>query len=285
MECLNLNGIEDYSISVLMAVYFGDDCDKFNNAISSIWDSQTLKPREIIIVQDGPISDSLSNVLLYWLNKLGHTLIIVKNEKCYGLSKSLNVGIEYCSCAFIARMDSDDVSLPNRFKEQIEFLNKNPEIDVLGGAIEEIDSKCNVINKRIYPDTHKKIREYLYKGSPMAHPTVMFRRHIFDKGIRYSERFKTSQDIELWFRLMELGFKFSNLDRYIYRFTVSDEFYTRRSKEKAVNEFIIYISGIRRLYGYSAKLAYPFLRLLFRFSPKIIVKVIYKSNFRKKILR
>jgi glycosyltransferase involved in cell wall biosynthesis len=105
------------SLSVLMSVYYKENPEYLQQALESIWDAQTLKPDEIVLVEDGPLTTELYSILTNWKNKLDKILKRVPLEKNEGLTKALNMGIEHCSGEFIARMDSDDISCPNRFEE------------------------------------------------------------------------------------------------------------------------------------------------------------------------
>ncbi len=111
----------------------------------------------------------------------------------------------------------------------------------------------------------------------------MFRRNIFDDGNIYPEKYNTSQDVALWFQLLKQGYSMTNLKDVLLYYRISNDFYSRRSIAKAINEFKIYWNGIINLYGFTWKLIYPILRLGFRFSPKFIVRKIYTGRMRKNL--
>ncbi len=113
-------------ISVLMSVYKSEKPTYLDRSLQSVWDDQTLKPDEIILVQDGPLSEELLQVIDKWQAKLCEVLVLIRNEVNIGLTKSLNKGIRVAKGEYIARMDSDDISLPNRFVMQEKFLDENP---------------------------------------------------------------------------------------------------------------------------------------------------------------
>jgi glycosyltransferase involved in cell wall biosynthesis len=271
------------SLSVLMSVYYKENPEYLQQALESIWDAQTLKPDEIVLVEDGPLTTELYSILTNWKNKLDKILKRVPLEKNEGLTKALNMGIEHCSGEFIARMDSDDISCPNRFEEQTHFLNSNSNITLVGTAIQEFNDVSKNLNIRQYPSNTEDALKYIVKASPFAHPSVMFRRKIFEEGLRYSEKFNTSQDIDLWFQILKQGFDVANISDVLLYFRVSNNFYERRSKTKAINEFKIYWDGIFKLHGVTWKLIYPILRLFFRFAPKSLVKLIYGGKIRKQL--
>lgn len=268
------------SISVLISVYRKDNAKFLNDALNSIWDLQTIKPKEIILIKDGKLTKELDFTVKNWKKKLGEKLILVKNFNNIGLTKSLNKGIEFCTGNFIARMDADDISDPNRFFLQLNFFLKNRNIDILGGSILEFDDKGNRF-KRSFPSDMQTILKKIPLASPLSHPTVMFRRIVFDDGNRYNEKYITSQDIAFWFHLIKKGYKISNLKEVVLNYRITTETLKRRSFNKALNELKIYLGGSYSLFGIKIKLAYPFLRFFFRLLPIYLTKIIYKSFFRK----
>ena len=272
-------------ISVIMAVYKNENPEYLHRALLSVWDDQTCRPQQIVLVADGPLTEELDSVIDEWKLKLGDQLTICRNEVNLGLTKSLNRGLKYATGKYIARMDSDDISHRQRFEVQRRFLNEHPDVAVVGGSIQEFNDSCECLSVRHYPTNPEYIRKYICKASPLAHPNVMMRKEIFDSGISYDERYRTSQDIALWYDILERGYRISNVDEVTLYFRLSDDVFKRRSRQKAVNEFKIYIRGIYRLHGlFTLFYVYPVSRLIFRILPKSIIKKIYKSSLREEIL-
>ena len=108
--------------SVLMSIYHRETLQYFNRAMKSIWDEQTIKPDEIVLVEDGELTDELYKGIRYWKNKLGKSLNIVPLEVNLGLGDALNIGLQKCHYEIIARMDTDDISHPSRFEKQLESV-------------------------------------------------------------------------------------------------------------------------------------------------------------------
>lgn len=268
------------SISVLMAIYHKEKPEYFELALESIWDKQSLKPNEIILVEDGALTSELDALILRWKSKLPQVLKVIKLKVNKGLSTALNEGLKHCSCKYIARMDSDDISHPERFRKQFDYLEKNEDIYVLGGSIQEFNDKCDSLIVRHYPIDFNHIKKYIAKASPLAHATVMFRITLFASGIKYSEKHITSQDIELWYRVVKAGYRISNIPEVTYYVRVSSDFYVRRTRKKAINEFKIYWNGIIELYGYNWRLVFPILRVISRLMPAFIVKLLYSKKIR-----
>lgn len=274
------------TISVLMSVYKNEKPEFLDEALASVWTQQTLKPQQIVLVEDGMLTDGLLDVIDKWSQQLGDRLTLCKNKQNLGLTKSLNLGITKVTSDLVARMDSDDIAMPRRFELQEAYLEAHPDVSVVGGSMQEFNSKNPAVNIRRYPLTHNEVMRSIYKASPLAHPTVMMRMSMFRNGkLRYDERFRTSQDIALWFDAICAGYKIANLPDITFRFRLADDMFKRRSRAKAWNEFRIYMSGVHRLYGlFSPKYIYPISRLMFRLMPVKLVKIVYGSNLRKKIV-
>lgn len=269
------------SISVLMSVYKNEHPQYLDRSIKSIWTDQTIRPSEIILIEDGPLSDELEQTINRWKELIGNKLIIHKNETNLGLTKSLNIGLKIASSDLIARMDSDDISDPRRFERQTAFLETHPDVAIVGGSMQEFNNNNPRLNVRHYPKNNDEVMRTIYKASPLAHPTVMMRSDIFKNGLRYDERYRTSQDIALWFDAICAGYKIGNIDDVTLYFRSDDEMFKRRSRAKAWNEFHIYMNGIRRVYGlFTFKYIFPIGRLIFRLMPLRIVKFIYGSKIR-----
>ena len=277
------NIIKTMNLSVLMSVYYKEKPKYLQQALESIWDKQTLKPDEIILVEDGKLTPELYQIIEKWNKKINGKLKRIPLQENGGLAKALNTGIKHCSGEYIARMDSDDICDPARFEKQIYFFKNNPDIDILGSAICEFNENSKELNTRYYPPNTSQAIKYIVKATPLAHPSVMFRRKVFEQDNRYPENYGSNEDIAFWFELLSKGYNMANLEDILLYYRISDDFFNRRSKAKAINEFKIYWTGIINLYGFTWKLIYPILRLGFRFSPKFIVQKIYTGRMRKNL--
>ena len=201
-------------ISVLISTYMNDNPKHFDRALKSIWSDQIVKPSEIILVIDGEIPPSLNQVIIKWKQKIGPKFKTLFQENNIGLAASLNNGLKLFNGQYIARMDADDISLPNRFKVQKEFLSCNPGIVDLGGVIQEFEDGRNTFYNKSFPLTTEEILLSIPKGSPFAHPTVMIKKNILSR-FKYNEHlFLTkknitfgNEDIDLWFRILSQGYK------------------------------------------------------------------------------
>ena len=275
----------DRSLSVIMSVYYKEKPEYLELAMNSIWTVQNLKPTQIILIEDGELTKGLYEVIEKWKQDLNGVLVIHKNRNNVGLTKSLNIGIDKSTGYYIARMDSDDVSMPERFTKQIEYLENNPDYAVVGSLAQEIDEVGNYTNIRNYPFTDKQVRNYICKACPLQHAGVLMKREIFDSGIRYNEEYRLTQDLALWFTILNAGYKIGNIPECLIQFRITQDSFVSRDKSKGLHEFKIYIKGIRKLKGVTWRYVYPLSRLVMRYMPTDIIKAIYDSPLRKKILK
>jgi len=186
-------------ISVLMAVYNG--AEYLAQAIESIL-NQSFEDFEFIIVDDGS-SDETPQILADYAAHDARIKII--SQENTGLTPALNVGLKACKAPLIARQDCDDISYPHRLKEQYDFMSaaENSDVVLLGGVCDDLHLNGS---KPVWPhNSAVQIKEIIYLKSPFAHSTVMFHR---DKALSlggYDESYKTSQDMEFWMRLFQVG--------------------------------------------------------------------------------
>jgi len=189
-------------ISVLMSVYNGEKY--LRELVESIL-NQTYKNFEFIIINDGSTDNTLNILKGY-----NDSRIKIYSQENIGLTKSLNKAIRLSKGKYIARVDVDDIATPRRLEKQIDFLNSNPEIGLVGSFGIKIDKVGQTIQKIILPVFDKKIRKELIKANVFIHGSVMVRKEIFEKVGYYNEIFKYAQDYELWGRIAQI-YKLHNL--------------------------------------------------------------------------
>ena len=206
-------------ISVLMSVCRHDRADYLSASLRSLLD-QERPPDEVVLVEDGPLTVALSGLVDEF--RLVLQINSVRLPENVGLGAALSKGLQHCSHELVARMDSDDVSLPPRLGRQAHQFDLYPSLDVLGSFAREFDEKSNLGALRSMPVTHEDILQNLW-ANPLIHSTVMFRRdRILDVG-SYDPRLRRRQDYELWFRCAHNGLSFANLPEplALYRFSAS----------------------------------------------------------------
>lgn len=198
-------------ISVIMPVF--NHGEYLDESIESII-FQTYKNFEFIIVDDAS-TDQSSQILKEWMDK-DSRIKVITNKENMGLTKSLNRALQIAEGEYIARQDGDDVSLPERFEKQIEFFQAHPEIKILGTFGYIIDKQGNILGKEILATSFQTIKKEFIKRNPLMHTSVMIKKEIIDKMGGYDETFKTSQDYELWARILRIA-KGDNLPLFLVK--------------------------------------------------------------------
>tara|TARA_R110001583_G_scaffold24994_1_gene90908 strand:- start:1223 stop:2002 length:780 start_codon:yes stop_codon:yes gene_type:complete len=180
--------------------------------------SSSFPDFELIVIDDG--SKDFTKKLVLELSVNDNRFLVKSNSCNLGLAKSLNLAFSYAKHDYIARMDADDICKPYRLKVQLEYMLAHPEIDILGGNSELIDSHSNVIGKTNLPLDHDSIIKALEYRNPMVHPAVMMKREVLEKLGGYDERLRKAQDLDLWHRAAKAGFRFANLSDYLIQYRV-----------------------------------------------------------------
>ena len=212
--------------SVLMTVYRGDNPSYVKTSIESVL-CQTLPSDDYVIVEDGPLPDELENIIKSYEGR--HSEIhVVRLPKNVGLGKALNAGLPVCKNELIARMDSDDISLPDRCEKQVRTFEEDPELDIVGCPVKEfVGSPDNVVGQRTVPLDNEAIHKYVRRRDPFNHPTVMYRKSKVMKFGPYGD-YRKNQDTDLWIKLLSNGCKARNLDEYLLMFRVDEGTYKKR---------------------------------------------------------
>lgn len=212
-------------IAVILSIYEKDSIGYLKEAIDSLL-SQSYKNYIICIGVDGKINEETSKYLLE-IEKDEKVKVIRFNEN-RGLAAVMNDLIAACKdegIEYFARMDADDKSAVDRFYMQVAFLEQHPEVDVVGGAIEEIDADSKLRGKKVtYPLTHAECRKFFGYRNPMAHPAVMFRRTFFEKVSGYRSNYRKNQDTMIWMDGFLNGCIFANIPETVLYFRVDDDF-------------------------------------------------------------
>lgn len=214
--------------SVVMSVYRNDKPEFVRCAVESVTTEQTLKPNEVVLVVDGPVPDGLSSLIKGYENTPDSIFNVIWLPENKGLGNALRLGVESAKHEIIARMDSDDVSVPNRFEKQMAYMTEHPECDLLGGQISEfIGEENNVVGQRIVPCKHEKILMWLKGRCPFNHMSVTaLRSRVIAVGNYMDWHF--NEDYYLWIRMAEAGCRFANLSDTLVNVRVGKDMYARR---------------------------------------------------------
>ncbi len=217
--------------SVATSVYKNDNPEFVDRAFHSITTLQTVKPSEIVLVVDGPISEELNAVILKHEASY-ENFKVIRLEKNGGLGNALRLAVENASFDLIARMDSDDISLPTRFEEQLSFFKVNSETDIVGGDISEfVSAEENIVAYRRVPKTDKEIKEYMRVRCPFNHVSVMYKKSAVQKAGGYLDLF-WNEDYYLWIRMQETGAVMANTGTTLVNVRTGRDMYKRRGGKK-----------------------------------------------------
>lgn len=239
--------------SVLMSVYYKEKPEWLDYSIDSML-KQTIFPDEFVLVEDGPLTPELDSVVEKYVKKYPKLFNIVKIKKNGGLGPALKKGVEACSNEYIARMDSDDYSYPQRFEKQINLMDSDLSIDLSTGAMKVFDEYNN--RTFVYGDADI-LNGYLYQKvclcfnvNFVCHPLVMIRRALVEKyNLYYSEDYKYAEDYELWSRCFK-NLKIVNIPEVLliyYRSTNSVS--VKHNKLQRINALRISLDNLKKYYG------------------------------------
>lgn len=268
---------EQKKYSVLMSLYKKENPEYLRIAIDSML-NQTIAPDEIVLVEDGPLTDELYAVLDNY-----PMLHRIKNEKNLGLGLALNVGLKECRNELVARMDTDDCSKPERCEKQLQRFLEKPYLAIVGSHIDEfIGDTSNVISQRIVPTTSEEIYKFAKKRSAFNHPAVMYSKTAVLENNGYAD-LKRNQDVDLFGRMQFKGYKAENIDEALLWFRSSDELAKRR---KSWQNTWSYIATIRKFWkmGYSSFTDYAIVGIAqtgMYLMPIKLQNYIYKNFLRK----
>jgi len=220
-------------VSVVMSVY--NDEKYVSLAIDSIL-NQSHKDFEFIIINDGS-TDKTLEILKEYEAKDSRIVLIDQENK--GLTKSLNIGIKKAKGKYIARMDSDDISHPQRLQKQIEFLETNHDYALLGCNVIKIDENSNELEKNQTKYSYKDIYKRFKYGNCIAHGSVMINRELIAELLEYDENFKYSQDYRLWTKIAK-NYKVANTYEHLYYLRLHDNSISKtKLEEQAIYAGII----------------------------------------------
>ena len=231
--------------SIAISVYKSDSPTFFDRALSSITELQTVKPDEVVLVVDGPVSEEINSVIAKYEGRYNF-FNTIRLEKNGGLGNALKIALENAKYELVARMDSDDVSVSTRFEEQLRYFETYPETDIVGGDITEfIGEESNIVGKRCVPITNEEIRDYMKIRCAMNHVSVMYKKSAVQDAGGYLDWF-WNEDYYLWIRMWLNGAKFANTGTVLVNVRVGEEMYQRRGGAK-------YFESEKRLQDYMLK--------------------------------
>lgn len=234
--------MEQYMISILMGIY---NCGAtLEESIDSIL-NQTYTNWELILCDDGS-TDNTYEIAKKYADKFPNKIIVLKNGSNKGLNITLNHCLKYATGELIARQDGDDISMPDRFEKELKFLIQNPQYQIVSTAMSLFDSggiwKIKTVKEKPMP-------EDLVKDSPIHHAPVMMWKECMDAVNGYSEdeRLMRVEDVDLWLKLYEKGYRCYNLSEPLYSMRNDQNAFARRKYKYRINSTYARLSGAKRL--------------------------------------
>lgn len=267
----------DLHLAVVLSIYKNDELNFVISSIVSLL-RQTYLVFDLYLMYDGEIQ---SDVELYLSSLKLPNLYILKHEKNKGLAVSLNELLNIVltkEYEYIARMDADDISMPERFAKQIAFMDSHPDVDCLGTWAIEIDNEGKEYFRKKMPTTHEECLELFKKRDCMIHPTVMFRRSYFEKAGLYPEDTYFGEDTMMWAKGFKSGCKFANVPEYLFKFRLDLNFFERRRGWKHAKSIYTLRRRVNRMLGFGWKEdCYALLYAMAKLMPKSVLDIIYKT--------
>lgn len=269
--------------SVLMSVYYKEKPEWLDYAIKSML-NQTVFPDEFVLVEDGPLTKELDDIIEKYVTKYPRLFNIVKISKNGGLGPALQRGIEECKNEFIARMDSDDYSVPTRIEKQFEVFENNPKLGLVGTNVDEFNGTIeNVSCSVVLPEQHDEIYKFSKRRCPFRHPSLLYKKNEVLKAGNY-RKFYLCEDYDLYVRMLRSGCVCYNIQEVLVYMRIGEDFYKRRGGWK-------YMKTILKFKNEQLKIGYfSFFDYLRSTIPHIIVCLlpntfrdwIYRNLLRKK---
>lgn len=205
--------------------------------------NQSVKPDEIVMVQDGSVPSELSSLLDEYEKRYLEVMHVIRLEKNGGLGNALRLGVESAKYDIIARMDSDDICLPDRFEKQLAYMEAHPECDIVGGQMTEfIGEPENIVGRREVPLNNDDVYQYMKNRCALNHVTVMFRKDAVLEAGNYLDWF-WNEDYYLWVRMMMNKCVFANIPDVLVNVRSGEDQYARRGGKKYFESEI----GIKKL--------------------------------------
>lgn len=222
------NNVKSYpKYSVLMSVYYKEQAEFLDYSIKSMI-NQTIPPDEFVIVEDGPLTKELNDIIDSYQNKFEELFNIIKIPVNGGLGLALQKGVLKCKNELIARMDSDDYSFPDRMEKELEIFDEHPEFGLVGTNVNEFKENIEqVICQVVLPESQEEIYEFSKKRCPFRHPTLLYKKSEVLKAGNYRE-FYLCEDYDLYVRMLTNGCQCFNIQEPLVYMRIGSDFYKRR---------------------------------------------------------
>ena len=271
--------------SVLLSVYGKDNASFFKEALLSVSKDQTVKPAQIVVVEDGPVPADIEHAIEDAVKVSPECeFTVIRKPQNAGLAAALNTGLKACKYEWVARMDSDDISLPDRFEKQLAYIENHPSVDVIGGSIAEFtNTPRDMQSERHVGLDMKAIRKMAKTRTPMNHVSVMFKKSVVEKAGGYCENFGKLEDYKLWVDLLGHHAVLANVDDVLVYVRTGNGFITRRSNRREIVDWDMlqsYLLGLGIINRFEALKNRLYIRT-FIYMPGFLKIFLYKTVLRK----
>ena len=261
----------DFSVSI--SIYEKDDPQYFRIALESIF-NQTVKPTEVVLVVDGPVPEATSQVIETMCCR-HKNLKVFRLEKNMGHGEARRVGMENCAYELVAIMDSDDISVPDRFEKQLQCFENDKDLSVVGGYTWEFEGDVkNITGIRIVPLEDYKIKQFLKSRCPFTLMSVMYRKSHVNRVGGFVDWY-CEEDYFLWVRMSLAGCKFKNLSDNLVFVRVDNDSYIRRGGLRYFKS-----EAALQMYMYKNKVI-SLARLIANVSIRVVVQLLIPNRLRK----
>jgi len=257
--------------SVSMCVYGKDNPEHFQQALQSVF-NQTLPPDEVVLVIDGPIPSTTESVIK--LFEVQNNLNVIKLHKNVGHGNARKIGLENCTYPYVAIMDADDISVPERFEKQIACFAKDDQLSIVGGFAKNfVGDIGNIVSIHTRPTEDVDIKIFMRKRCPFSQVTVMFKKNDVINAGGYIDWF-CAEDYYLWIRMYQKGFKFKNIPECLVYVRCGEDQYRRRGGWR-------YFKSEARLQGYMLRYKIiGFSLYLYNVGIRFVVQVLLPNRIR-----
>lgn len=271
--------------SVLISVYKNDDPYNFRLALESVSLLQTVKPNQIVIVEDGPVPQSIDESIAQVGNQtINIEFTVIRKGKNEGLAAALNSGLEKCKYEYVARMDSDDIAVEKRFELQTEYLESHPNVDILGGYIVEFENNPDILGSlRKVGITQQEIIQMSKHRCPFNHMTVFYKKSKVLSVGGYRTDFGKLEDYKLWVDMIANGCACENLPEVLTKMRIGNGLIQRRSNPREIYDWDRLQIDLRAagiISSFDALVNRIYIRI-FTYMPSGIKKILYSVFLRK----
>ncbi|WP_231919091.1 glycosyltransferase [Shewanella sp. UCD-FRSSP16_17] len=257
-----------------MSLYFKEQPKYLDACFCSLME-QSLQASEIVLVFDGQLGVDLEAVVNKWIQVL--PIKVFRLPSNIGLGKALNFGLGKCNNELVARMDTDDICVPERFAKQLQSIVSNPEVAILGSSIKEVDGETlSFISNRFVSESHAEILKELPQKNPFNHMTVVYRKSAIEAVGGYKD-LPYMEDWYLWLRLLSKGYKARNCKDILVVARTGREMIQRRSGFIYIkSEWLMTKAKVN--YGISSK-SYALIIFLKRSLPRLLPGIILQKVY------